>query len=76
MYQREPLGRRALLRGGLRWAALAGLATVAAVLWKKQRDADPDCVNRGLCRNCSALRDCRLPLGLSHKKQEELVKSS
>ncbi|MFC1766713.1 hypothetical protein ACFL6U_32140 [Planctomycetota bacterium] len=75
MHPWETLGRRALLRGGLRYATLAGLATLAAVLWKKHQDAGPGCTNQGLCRGCSALSDCRLPLAIQHKKVQPKVSS-
>ena len=63
------IGRRSLLQGSLRYAALAGLATLAAVLWKKHRDLGPECRNAGLCQRCKIVEDCRLPLALNYKKK-------
>lgn len=64
-----PATRREFLRDGARYALLAGLAAASASLAARRGGALPNqtCVNRGICRGCSALPDCGLPQALSFK---------
>ncbi len=66
----EPPNRREFFRGGARYALLAGLAAVSAVLLKKPGTplAGQTCVNRGFCRGCGAVTGCGLPQALSFKQ--------
>jgi len=66
----ETGNRREFLRGGFRYALLAGLATVSAVLARKPGAALPGqaCINQGICRGCGAFEDCGLPQALSAKQ--------
>jgi len=64
MTTRSDNDRRALLRGLVRWPALAGLGALGAFLGR--REAAPErptdrCINRGLCRGCRALGTCNRP---------------
>lgn len=65
----EPANRREFFRGSVRYALLAGLAAVSAVLVRKRGAplAGQTCVNRGFCRGCGAVTDCGLPQALSFK---------
>jgi len=65
-----PSNRREFFRGGARYALLAGLATVSAVLVRKRGApvAGQTCVNRGFCRGCGGVADCGLPQALSFKQ--------
>jgi len=62
--------RREFLRGGARYALLAGLAAVSAVLVKRRGAGLPGqtCINQGICRGCGAFADCGLPQALSAKE--------
>jgi hypothetical protein len=53
--------RREFLRGSARWALLS-LVAVGAVAVRKDFRSSPDqeCINRGICKGCSALADCDL----------------
>jgi hypothetical protein len=64
--------RREFLRGGLRHALLAGLATVSAVLVKRNAETLPNqtCINQGICRGCGAFEDCGLPQAFSAKQAQ------
>ena len=58
--------RRKLLRTIGRGAALALLAGgITALVTRKRRE---DCINTGICRGCTAFRDCGLPQALSAKR--------
>jgi len=61
--------RREFLRGGVRYALLAGLAAVSAALVKRRAAGLPDqtCINQGICRRCGVVADCGLPQALSFK---------
>lgn len=62
--------RREFLRGGVRYALLAGLAAVSVVLVKKRGAALPGqtCINASICRGCGSVADCGLPQALSFKQ--------
>ena len=62
--------RREFLRGGARYALLAGLAAVSAVLVKRSGASlsGQTCINQGICRGCGAVGDCGLPQALSFKQ--------
>ena len=62
--------RREFLRGGVRYALLAGISAVAAVVAGKSNGRRPGqtCVNEGLCRGCGVVGDCGLPPALSFKQ--------
>ena len=66
----ESANRREFLRGGARYALLAGLAVVSAVLVKRRSATLPGqtCINQGICRGCGAFEDCGLPQALSAKE--------
>jgi hypothetical protein len=66
----ESANRREFLRGGLRYALLAGVGTVVATVVGKQRAALPGqtCVSNGLCSGCAVAVDCGLPQALSFKQ--------
>ena len=61
--------RREFLRGGVRYALLAGLTAMSAVLVKRRGTSLPNqtCVNQGICRRCEAFAECGLPQALSAK---------
>jgi hypothetical protein len=67
--RKELANRREFLRGGARYALVAGVAAVSAVLVRKRVAGLPDqeCLNEGICRACTALGDCGLPQALSFK---------
>lgn len=62
--------RREFLRGGARYALLAGLAAVSAVLVRRRGAGllGQTCINQGICRGCGAFEDCGLPQALSAKQ--------
>lgn len=62
--------RRDFLRGGLRYALLAGLGAVTATVAARQQVRLPGqaCINAGVCRGCAAFDDCGLPNALSAKQ--------
>jgi hypothetical protein len=68
--QAAATGRREFLRGGLRWALLAGLAALSGLLAKRPGAVLPGqtCIGQGLCRGCGAFADCGLPQALSAKQ--------
>ena len=61
--------RREFVRDAARWALLAVIAAVSALLAATRRVALPDqtCVNRGVCSGCAVLTKCELPAALSAK---------
>jgi hypothetical protein len=62
--------REFLIRIG-RYAILTGLfAGGGILLWRRRITPKPiqTCINRGICRGCSVLEDCTLPVALSMKK--------
>lgn len=67
---KESANRREFLRGGFRYALLAGLAAVSAVLVKQRGTSLPGqtCINQGICPGCGAFEDCGLPQALSAKQ--------
>jgi hypothetical protein len=66
----EARNRREFLRGGFRYALLAGIGAVTAAVAGKQsgRLSGQTCVNEGLCRSCGVVGDCGLPQALSFKQ--------
>ncbi len=66
----ESASRREFLRGGLRYALLAGVGTAVATVVSKRRAALPGqtCASNGLCRGCAVVSDCGLPQALSFKQ--------
>jgi hypothetical protein len=74
----ESANRREFLRGGARYALLAGLAAVSAVLVKRRAASLPGqtCINQGICRGCGAFEDCGLPQALSAKQVLQSSRSS
>jgi len=63
--------RREFLRGGARYALLAGLAAVSGTLVAKRRGEglpSQACINQGICRGCGAVAECGLPQALSFKQ--------
>ncbi len=69
MFRRSAGGanRREFLRGGLRYALLAGLGAAAVTLVRRPaaRFSGQICINDGLCRGCTIFSDCGLPQALS-----------
>ena len=61
--------RREFLRGGARYALLAGLGAVSATLVKRNGSklSGQTCINQGICRGCTAFDNCGLPQALSAK---------
>jgi hypothetical protein len=74
----ESANRREFLRGGARYALLAGLAAVSAVLIKRHGASLPSqtCINQGICRGCGAVGDCGLPQALSFKQATQTWRDS
>lgn len=64
------VGRREFLRGGVRYALLAGLGVVSATLASRGggKLSGQTCINEGICRGCTAFDDCGLPQALSAKQ--------
>jgi hypothetical protein len=62
--------RREFLRGGLRYALLAGVGMAAATLARRRCDELPGqgCISDGLCRGCAVLGDCGLPQAQSFRQ--------
>ncbi|MEI6351009.1 MAG: hypothetical protein WCP06_07875 [Verrucomicrobiota bacterium] len=61
--------RREFLRGGVRYALLAGLAALAArTIANSNRPSGQSCTNQGICRGCQSFTDCGLPQALSAKQ--------
>ncbi|MBN2377914.1 MAG: hypothetical protein JXD22_16065 [Sedimentisphaerales bacterium] len=65
--------RRDFFRTLLRVTALTGLAAVSAVVTvlrnPKPQTNRQSCINQGLCKNCSAFKNCELPTALSIKSK-------
>lgn len=61
--------RREFVRDAARWALLAVIAAVSALLAATRRVTLPDqtCVNRGICGGCAVFTKCELPAALSAK---------
>ena len=74
----ESANRREFLRGGARYALLAGLVAVSAVLVKRRRLSLPGqtCISQGICRGCGAVGDCGLPQALSFKEATQTRRDS
>lgn len=62
--------RREFLRGFGRGVAIAALVGVSALAllrhWRRQREHT--CISHGICRGCSKLKRCGLPIALSAKQ--------
>ena len=65
--------RREFLRGGARYALLAGLGAVSATLFKRSggKLSGQTCINQGICRGCTAFSGCGLPQALSAKQANQ-----
>ena len=64
------MNRREFFRSTLRYLALAGLASMAGLLWARGRSAAPgSCVNPGICscRGCPVFPGCGLEAALAEK---------
>lgn len=61
--------RRDFFRGGTRYALLAALGAVSAVLFKRSGGqlTGQTCINQGICSKCTAFNGCGLPSALSAK---------
>jgi len=68
--QPRDASRRDFVRNGFRYALMAGLAAVSAVLLKRSggKLTGQTCVNQGICFKCSAFTGCGLPQALSAKQ--------
>jgi len=66
----EAASRREFLRGGVRYALLAGVGTVAVSVAGRPggRLTGQTCVNEGICRGCGVVGGCGLPQALSFKQ--------
>jgi hypothetical protein len=66
----ESANRREFLRSSARYALLAGLAAVSAVLVKRGGAglSNQTCINKGICRGCGVFEECGLPQALSAKQ--------
>ena len=63
--------RRELFRRAGRMAVFAALAAVGVTLGRRARSKPRNsetCVNRGICRGCSAFDECGLPQAMSAKR--------
>ncbi len=62
--------RRQLLARTLRYATLGLIGAGGAGAFSKRRRlaGENKCANRGICRGCETLEDCRLPQALSLKQ--------
>ena len=62
--------RRNFVRNGFRYAFLAGLAAVSAVLVRRSggKLSNQTCINQGICSSCTAYIACGLPQALSRKQ--------
>jgi hypothetical protein len=62
--------RREFLRGGARYALLAGLGMLSATLAQRSggKLSGQTCINEGICRGCGAFDNCSLPQALSVKQ--------
>jgi len=62
--------RREFLRGGARYALLAGLGAVSATLFKRSggKLSGQTCINQGVCSGCTAFSGCGLPQAFSAKQ--------
>lgn len=65
MQEWSSIGRRALMRGSLRYLVLGGLAALAVALWHKRKTTD--CTNQGLCDRCTSRDGCHLPLAVQYR---------
>jgi hypothetical protein len=66
----EAATRRDFLRGGVRYALLAGLAAVSATVAGRRANRLPGqtCISQGICSGCPVFTDCGLPQALSAKQ--------
>jgi hypothetical protein len=66
----EAATRRDFLRGGVRYALLAGLAAVSATVASRRVNRLPGqtCISQGICSGCPVFTDCGLPPALSAKQ--------
>lgn len=62
--------RRDFFRGGARYALLAALGAVSAVLFTRSggKLTGQTCTNQGICSKCTAFAGCGLPSALSAKQ--------
>ena len=62
--------RREFLRGGIRYALLAGASAVAVSVASRPgaKLTGQTCVNEGICRGCAVVGDCGLPQALSFRQ--------
>ena len=68
--QPRDAGRRDFVRNGFRYAFLAGLAAVSAVLVRRSggKLTGQICSNQGICSACTRYHGCSLPQALSRKQ--------
>jgi hypothetical protein len=67
--QPRDASRRNFVRNGFRYACLAGLAVVSAVLVRRGggKLTGQTCTNQGICSGCQVYVSCGLPQALSRK---------
>jgi anaerobic selenocysteine-containing dehydrogenase len=69
MKKEENISRREFFRTCGRGVIAGGLATIAAVMWKRKASlSNQECINQGICRQCGVFEKCELPQALSVKK--------
>ena len=68
--QPRDASRRNFMRNGFRYAILAGLAVVSAVLVRRSggKLTGQICANQGICSGCQVYVSCGLPQALSRKQ--------
>jgi hypothetical protein len=62
--------RREFLRGGARYALLAGIGSVAVSVAARKGERLPGqtCIQQGICRGCAVVDACGLPSALSFRQ--------
>jgi len=56
--------RRVFIKDLLRYFVLTVFGILAVTLFKRKstlQSTDEECINRGICANCSLVQNCRLP---------------
>jgi hypothetical protein len=60
--------RREFFRASARYCFLSIAALVVSVLARRGQLAHQRCLNRGICSQCLAFKDCELPAALSARQ--------
>jgi hypothetical protein len=68
----EGVGRREVIRTTVRYAAMAGLGAISAVLlWRRADGQAAGCDAPDACRGCAALARCRQPQAVQTRNEIE-----